>query len=100
MDFTPLQQRKIQKYMILVLVGVLFIIAIVLWKGFVKEEDVITQGSQIAPKKIQIDFGLLEDSILKEFRVFERISAFRGELGRENPFVPYLLEVKTPTTTD
>ena len=100
MDFTFLQQRKAQKYLILILIGVLFIIAIIFWQGFVKEEAGITQESRIAPKKIQIDLGLLEDSVLEEFRVFERISAFKGELGRENPFAPYLLEAKTPTTTD
>ena len=40
-------------------------------------------------KKIQIDFSIFENPILKELQLFEKIeSPNPEEVGRENPFLP------------
>jgi hypothetical protein len=43
------------------------------------------------PKKetIEINLKLLENPAFQELQPFEGINPFEGEIGRENPFLPY-----------
>ena len=89
MELAPLQQKEKQKYLILILVVVFIVSAFVVYQGFVKEEKPpITESPYIPSQKIKIDFGILNDLILEQFKDYERIQSFEGKIGRENPFIP------------
>jgi hypothetical protein len=95
MDITLLEERKVQKRFILVLVIILLIIALIIWQGFFVEEKPVLPGEIVKPsKKIEIDFEILESPIIKGLQPFEEIGSIEAgiEIGRENPFVPYLPE--------
>jgi len=93
MVITFLQREKIQKYLILVFLIIILIIAVILWHVFFREAKFIEliepKKISIPPKKIEIDFELLKNPIFKELEPFEEIPPFEGEIGRENPFIPY-----------
>jgi len=40
-------------------------------------------------KTIEINLKVLESPALQELQIFEEIPPFEGEIGRENPFLPY-----------
>ncbi|MEA3292892.1 MAG: hypothetical protein U9P88_00190 [Patescibacteria group bacterium] len=40
-------------------------------------------------QRIKINWNVLEDSRLEKLLLFEKVPLFDGELGRENPFIPY-----------
>jgi hypothetical protein len=88
------QKAKTQQYLILIFFSLFLIIFIFLWRGqFLKlqpSQEVVIQ----LPQKIEINFEVLENSLLKEFQPFEEILPFEisnpeGKIGRENPFIPY-----------
>jgi len=41
------------------------------------------------PKKVEINFEALKKETTKDLRLFEEITPFEEEIGRENPFLPY-----------
>ena len=85
-----LQQKKTQRNLILVFLAVIVITALVVWQGFLKEEQKLPFGGLLFPQKeVEIDFGVLESSSLEALESFSEIESFEGELGRENPFLPY-----------
>lgn len=84
-----IKQRKKQKYLILIFVAVLLITIFVLWFGFFRKEDEFISTVVIVQKEIKIDFDILNDPLLKEFRPFTKVFPFEGLVGRENPFLPY-----------
>lgn len=96
-----LQQKKIQKNLILVFGLVLLITVIVIWRGFFKEEKKVYTTETIIPsqKEVKINFEILETPILQKLQLFPEIKPFKetppaegkpGEkVGRENPFTPY-----------
>jgi len=84
------QEKKKQKYLILVFVAVLLIIGIVLWFGFFKKEPSVSPVAfSVSLREIKIDFELLESSAFKELQPFGEISSFEEKTGRNNPFLPY-----------
>ncbi len=96
MAITFLQKKKIQRYLILVFIVVLLIIALILWLGFRKKEAPPSPEEVFKPKReVKINFEILESSFLKELEPFEEIKPFEEtklpeeEIGRENPFLPY-----------
>ena len=90
MEIAPLLQIKKQKYLILILTAAFLVSAFVIYQGFIKEEKPQTAESPyFLPQKIKIDFGILKDSVLEQFKDYERIQSFKGEIGRKNPFIPY-----------
>lgn len=93
MAISFLQGIKIQKYLILVLLGSLLIIALVFWFGFLKKPEVIPEVIT-PPQKIEINFEILKSPIFKELQPFKKILPFEEEIGRENPFIPY--KIPTP----
>lgn len=90
MPSTLLQKRKIQKYLIMSFIAVLLITTIVLWMGYRKgEEKTSSEVSVTLKKEVNINFKVLEDPLLEELESFEKSKPFDGEVGRENPFLPY-----------
>ena len=78
-----------------VLAIVLVLLLIFLWFKFLRtgsEEPTVIRVSTLEQraKKIQIDFNKLEDQLLKDLQPFTPISAPEQDLGRENPFAPYV----------
>ncbi|HDZ54774.1 MAG TPA: hypothetical protein ENI19_00455 [Candidatus Nealsonbacteria bacterium] len=82
------QQRKRQKYL-----NWIFIIAVLigaLWFG----QNYLFKPLSSPPltpkeKKVEINLEILEKPILQELQPFEEIPPFEGDIGRENPFLPY-----------
>jgi hypothetical protein len=89
---TFIEERKKQKRLIYIFIIILLITFLVLWQGFLKKTKIKPQevGTPVSTGgKIKINFGTLENPILKEFQDFKMIPPFEGEKGRENPFLPY-----------
>ena len=86
-----LQAKKQQRYLILILALVIFAILIIVWQGFFKAPAVSLTplATPALPQKVIINWSTLQAPQLKELQVFEEISPFEGEIGRENPFIPY-----------
>jgi hypothetical protein len=94
MAITILEKRKFQKNLILVFLGVCLITGFVLWRGFFTKErqsGVVKAPEIIAPKKVEINFKILESPLLKDFQGFEEIKPLdkSAQVGRENPFLSY-----------
>lgn len=91
MAITFLEKRKRLRYLFSVLAIIILIAIIVIWRGFfVKEpEDVLPPIEKKSVKKIEIDFQTLKKPFLEELQPLEAIPSFEGEVGRENPFIPY-----------
>lgn len=83
-----INQKKKQKYLILVFVGVILVTVFVWWKGFLTPEKAIEPTVAEPPREIKVNFEVLENPILKELLPFEEIE-MPEQLGRENPFLPY-----------
>jgi hypothetical protein len=86
-----LEQRKRLKSLVPILAGVLLIVAIIIWRGFfTKLSSTITPETSLRPfQEVNINFQVLENPILEELQLFEKTSPFKGEVGRENPFISY-----------
>jgi len=84
------QRVKRQRNLIIVFFVVLIINFSILYFGyFKKEKPVQVPPLQVSPpeKKIEIDFSVFENPILKALQPFEKIKPPNPEeIGRENPF--------------
>ena len=91
MVITFVEKRKRQKILISALVIVVLITLFVLGQELFKRPivEIETPAFEITYRKVIINFQLLENPLLKELQPFEKISPYEGEIGRENPFVPY-----------
>lgn len=93
MAITIVQERKKQRYLIAALAVIIFIILLVVGKGFLGKKTAVLQPPQ-APviyvlPKTEIDWQVLDDIRAQSLQLFEEIGALEGKFGRENPFVPY-----------
>lgn len=93
MAITIVQERKKQKYLIAALAVIVFVILLVVGKGFLSRKTAVSQPPQ-APviyvlPKTEIDWQILDDIRAQSSQLFEEISALEGKFGRENPFIPY-----------
>lgn len=87
-----IQQRKIQKYLIFILILALFLLVIVIWKSVSKKSEVaVAPEEPLQPvyEPVEIDFGFLESLFLTKLQAFEKIKPLEGKKGRRNPFLPY-----------
>jgi len=80
-----------QKILILVLILILVVFLMVLWqtkqpKGIILAPKV---GVSERLQAITIDFEVLENPALEALQPYPEISPFQGEIGRQNPFLPY-----------
>ncbi|MBU3942745.1 hypothetical protein KKA24_02045 [Patescibacteria group bacterium] len=86
------EEKKKQKYLIGIVFLVILITVSILWFGVLKKENPSTIIN-IKPvnfiKEIDVDFDALDDPIFDGLKIFEEIPKFEGEVGRENPFLPY-----------
>lgn len=92
MSVSFIEQKKKQKYLIFIFLGVIAVTLIVIWLGFFKEKtfDFFSSSTAVVPlREVKIDFEVLESPTLKDLKPFSKIPAFEGEAGRDNPFLPY-----------
>ena len=84
------EKRKRQKYLIAVFVIVVIAIICVFWFGYYKKpEKSAPSGPKVYYQKIKVDFSVLDNPLLKEMEIPEKIKPFEGKKGRENPFSPF-----------
>jgi len=98
MAITFIQKKKNQKYLVLIFGALIAVIAFVFLSGYFEEEigeEVLISEPVITTKhlpSIKIDFDVLGDPVFKklteEFPALPSAPAL-GDLGRENPFLPY-----------
>jgi len=86
-----LQQRKIQRNLIIVFLLVSVVTVVVIWQGFFKKESqVLPEETFLLPKEeVKIDFEFFKNAQLQNLFPFAEIQPFEGETGRDNPFLPY-----------
>lgn len=70
---------------------ILLIIALVVAAWFGRDFFVKSSFPSNLPqqKKVEINFEILKNPLLKDLHPFEEIPPFEGKTGRENPFLPY-----------
>ena len=84
------EKRKKQKYLILVVAGILAVTGIVLYFGYKKPEKAVVPGPIFTPsRKIEINYEILESPVLDKLEPFPETPSYEGELGKNNPFLPY-----------
>jgi len=105
MAIKTLEQRKRQKILLFVALGIALIAVIILYFGFFKKQpssEVINigtptpttggGGSSVSDeklKKLNLDFDFLNNKILSFLKIHGQIPVEKGEAGRDNPFIPY-----------
>jgi len=87
-SFTSIGPKKRQRYLIAGLILIVFAIVFLVWDYFLAG-PVPTILKPLPPPEIKINFEILESPALDELQLYEEISPFEGEIGRENPFIPY-----------
>lgn len=89
MPIIALEKKERQRILALVFVILLFLTFLVIFFGIPGGKKVRAPiVSPLKVKKVEINFGILENPLLKELQIFEEIS-FPEEKGRDNPFLPY-----------
>lgn len=108
MAIKSLEQRKRQKILLIVTLGILIIAGLILYFGFWQEGGVIPKGLfsedgaadldrtqrtglilEERLKKTELDFTFLTQTILSFLKIHGQIPIEKGATGRINPFVPY-----------
>lgn len=91
MAITFLQEKKKQRYLVLILALVICAILLIVWLGFLREAEPTSLPvlPDLAPPQVEIDWATLQDPRLTELQAFEQILPLEEEIGRENPFLPY-----------
>lgn len=96
-----LQQRKSQKKLILLFIGILLVTATVIWQGFFKKEEITPpRDYSTIPQEVKINLDVLKTPFIQKLQLFPEIKRFQEtipaegvevgqKLGRENPFLPY-----------
>lgn len=87
MALTFIEPKKRQKYLIFILIVVILGIVFLVWNYFLVKPSLPPQPVQ--PPEIKINFEILKNPVLDELQLFEGISPFEEEIGRDNPFIPY-----------
>jgi len=86
-----LEKTKKQRYLIIFFLALILIASFIVWRGFLIKEKPPEKVISKPVRKIEIDFEVLKNPILKEFQPVEKMIPLgpEVEIGRENPFVPY-----------
>jgi hypothetical protein len=93
---TYIKEKSKQKYYLIVFALVIIITLVIVWFGFLKDNftflnansAAVSSPVSILPKQANIDFDFLESQELKDLETFNPLSAYEGEIGREQPFFP------------
>jgi len=89
MAITFIQQKKRQKYLLIILVVLIAISLLVVWQVFFTKPAPVYVPTVVEGPKVEIKFEVLENPIFKKLTPFNPIPSFEEETGRENPFSPY-----------
>lgn len=89
MAITFQKQIKKQRNLIFIFVILILIITIVLWWGFRTEEEPSEILISKRFKKIEINLEVFQNPLLLQMRLIDKTPDFEGDLGRENPFIPF-----------
>lgn len=83
------EQKKKQQNLILVFILVILATSLVIWLGVFKKPKNSQEPSFSFSQKIaEIDFRILESPIFSELKLSRLVPAFKGETGRDNPYLP------------
>lgn len=78
---------------IILIVGLVALIALAVgaWQFFLNKTELtpVSYENIPEPERIEIDSKFLESPEIEELILFEEIPPFEGEIGRDNPFIPY-----------
>lgn len=87
---TPFQEKKKQRYLILILILAALGIAFIVWYRFLPRQAATMHVLPEKPEKININFDFLKNPLLTKLTPFEGIRPLNPEdSGRSNPFQPY-----------
>lgn len=89
-----LRERKKQRRLLFIFGGLILAILSVFLFNLVKKSQPAGEAVPAAvakPEKIEINFHVLKNPILKELQPYIEPSPFSGEPGRDNPFSPYTI---------
>lgn len=89
MAITFQEQIKKQRNFIFIFVILISIITLILWWGFRTEEEPSEILILKRLKKIEINLEVFQNPLLQQMRLIDKTPAFEGDLGRENPFIPF-----------
>jgi flagellar basal body-associated protein FliL len=90
-------KKKKETYSLIILVILLIVFIVVLLNVFKEHPALISvKPGEIQP--VQINFSNLKNPILKELDPFEELEEFKGDIGRENPFLGLSPSAATPPT--
>jgi len=89
MAITFTQEKKKQRYLILILAVAILTGLGVVWWGFFSIPSEEAAPPSLTFQKVQINFDVLNREDLKNLTPFERVPPFEAEVGRENPFLRY-----------
>jgi len=89
MAITFLQQKKRQKYLLIILGVLIAISLLVVWQMFFIKSALTPVEQVVKTPEVKMDFKTLENPIFAELTPFEKILSFGDDTGRDNPFSPY-----------
>lgn len=89
MAITFLQQKKRQKYLLIILGVLIAISLLVVWQMFFIKSALTPVEQVVKTPEVKMDFKTLENPIFAELTPFEKIPSFGDDTGRDNPFSPY-----------
>lgn len=89
MAITFLEQKKRQRYLLLIFALITVATLVLLWQGFLLKPKPLPPPAVLKPPEIKINFEILKNPILKELQPFKEIEPSKEKIGRENPFLPY-----------
>lgn len=108
MAIKSLEQRKRQKILLIIVLGILIIAGLILYFTLWQENGIISkelfsedkaadlnqnQRTELILeerlKKTELDFSFLTQTILSFLKIHGQIPIEKGATGRVNPFVPY-----------
>ncbi len=89
MVITFQQQVKRQRNLIIIFVVLILSAGFILWWGFKPKEEPSEILILKRLKKIEINFDIFQNPLLKQLNLIEKTPSFEGIIGRENPFIPF-----------
>jgi hypothetical protein len=89
MAITFQEQIKKQRNFIFIFVILILMIIFILWWGFRTEEEPSEILISKRLKDIEVNLGIFQNPLLRQMLLIGKTPVFEGDLGRENPFIPF-----------